>query len=46
MCVLCMFHVEWELGGQNTLGGRDFFDLKLVRVGLQETSNLFFRPKH
>ena len=25
MCVLCMFYVDWELGGQKKLQGRDFF---------------------
>ena len=45
MCVLCMFFVVWELGGQKNLQGRDFFEKKLVRVGLQETNNFFFRPK-
>ena len=39
MCVLCMFYVDWELGGQKKLKGRDFFEKKLVRVGLQETNN-------
>ena len=24
MCVLCMFHVDWELGGWKKLYGRDF----------------------
>ena len=40
MCVLCMFSVDWELGGQKKLQGRDFFSIK----GLQETNNFFFRP--
>ena len=43
-----MFYVDWELGGggggaEKKLLGRDFSELKLVRVVLQETSN-FFRP--
>ena len=38
MCVLCMFNVDWEMGGRKKLKCRDFF-----RVGLQET-NYFFRP--
>ena len=42
MCVLCMFYVDLEFGGQNKLKGRDFFEKKLVRVGLQETNNFFF----
>ena len=25
MCVLCMFYVDWELGGQKKIWGRDFF---------------------
>ena len=25
MCVLCMFYVDWELGGWKKLKGRDFF---------------------
>ena len=25
MCVLCMFFVDWELGGRKKLSGRDFF---------------------
>ena len=41
MCVLCMFYVDWELGGQKKLEGRDFFEKKFVRVGLQETNNFF-----
>ena len=41
MCVLCMF---WSLQGGKTLG-RDFFELKLVRVGLQETNNFFLGLK-
>ena len=24
--VLCMFYVDWELGGQKKLLGRDFFE--------------------
>ena len=37
-----MFYVDWELGGQKKLRGRDFFnEKKLVRVGLQETKTLF-----
>ena len=39
MFVSCKFHVDWELEGQKKLQGRDFLELKLVRVGLQETSN-------
>ena len=35
MCVFCMFYGDWELGGRKKLSGRDFFELKLVRVGLQ-----------
>ena len=38
-----MFYVDWELGGQKKLWGRDIFEKKLVRVGLQETKNYFFR---
>ena len=41
ICVLCMFYVDWELGGVKKLSGRDFFEYKLVRVGLQETNNYF-----
>ena len=26
MCVLCMFYVDWELGGLKQLKGRDFFE--------------------
>ena len=25
-CDLCMFYVDWELGGQKKLWGRDFFE--------------------
>ena len=25
MSVLCMFYVDWELGGRKKLSGRDFF---------------------
>ena len=32
------------IGRAEKLKGRDFFELKLVRVGLHET-NTFFRPK-
>ena len=39
-----MFYVDWELGGWKILKGRDSFEQKLVRVGLQETNNFFFRP--
>ena len=42
MCVLCMFFVDLELGGRKKLQGRDFFEEKPVRVGLQETNNFFF----
>ena len=41
MTVLCMFYIE--LVGRKKQG-RDLFELKLVRVGLQETNNFFFRP--
>ena len=34
MCVLCMFYLDWELGGRK----------KLIRVGLQETNNFFLGP--
>ena len=43
MCVLSMFYVDWEFEGQKKLWGRDFFQQRLVRVGLQETNN-FFMP--
>ena len=26
MCVLCMFYVDWELGGWKKLQGREFFE--------------------
>ena len=26
MCVLCMFYVDWELGGPKKLKGRAFFE--------------------
>ena len=41
MCDLCMFYIDWELGGQKKIKGKDLFESKLVRVGLQETNNLF-----
>ena len=41
--VLCMFFDDLDSGGLKELLGRDFFELKLVRVGLQET-NIFFMP--
>ena len=44
LCVLCMFYVDWELGMRKKLEGRDFFEQKLVRVGLQETNPFFYRP--
>ena len=44
MCVLCMFYIDWELGGRKKLKGRDLFGYKLVRVGLQETNIFFLRP--
>ena len=44
MCVLCMFYVHWELEGQKQLEGRDFFEYKLVRLGLQGSKLLFSRP--
>ena len=41
MCVSCIFFVGWELQGWKKLKGRDILKLKLVRVRLQETNNLF-----
>ena len=41
MGVLCMFYVNWELAGQKKLKGRDYFEYKLVKIGLQETNNFF-----
>ena len=35
MCVICMIYVDWELGELKKLSGRDFYELKIVRVGLQ-----------
>ena len=32
-----MFYIDWELEGQKKLKGRDSFEEKRVRVGLQET---------
>ena len=26
MCVLCMFFLDWELGGRKKIWGRDFFE--------------------
>ena len=26
MCVLCMFYMDWELGGWKNFRGRDFFE--------------------
>ena len=47
MCFKCMFYVDWELEGQKNFGVGIFLNKNLgVRVGLQETNNLFFRPKH
>ena len=46
MCVLCMFYIDWELGGRKKNYGRDFFGYKLVRVGLQETNHFFFLKPH
>ena len=37
-----MLYVDWELGGWKKLKGKDFFDLTLVRVGLQETNNFLY----
>ena len=34
MCVLCMFYVDWELGGQKKLEGRDSFFKTLVSSSL------------
>ena len=39
MCVLCMFYIDWELGGRKKLEGSIFLNKKLVRVGLQEINN-------
>ena len=41
MCFLCMFYFDWELEWQKKLKGKDFFEWKLVKVGLQETNNFF-----
>ena len=41
MCVLYMFYIDREFGVRKKLWGRDFFEYKLVRVGLQETNNFF-----
>ena len=35
------FFDDWGSGGLKKLQGRDFFEYKLVRVGLQETNNFF-----
>ena len=38
---VCFMHVDLELGGLKKLKGRDFFESKLVMVGLQETNHFF-----
>ena len=42
MCFYACFTLirSWE--GKKTIQGRDFFEYKLVRVGLQETNNFFY----
>ena len=45
MCVLCMFYVDWELGGLKNLGVGIFLNKKLVRAGLQETNHLSPKTK-
>ena len=30
MCVLCMFYVDWELGGRKKLQGKDFLNKNLL----------------
>ena len=30
VCVLCMFYVDWELGGKKKLSDKDFFGKKLL----------------
>ena len=37
-----MFNIDWALGGEKKLKGRDCFE-KLVMVGLLETNNLFLQ---
>ena len=46
MCASCMFYDDWELGGRKKLKVGIFLNKKLVRVGLQETNNFFFRSEH
>ena len=44
MCVLCMFYVDWELGGQKKVRVGIFLSKNLIRTreGLQETNNFLF----
>ena len=45
MCVLCMFYVDWELGGRKNFRVGIFLDKNLLGLGYRKQITFYFRPK-